>query len=169
MIEEVFLSIREMGKELKQRRNGEEIDYEYMTAPCGIPCFECKVNVEKPSLKTFLLSNGGKFLLFKKFNLKWNDSICRGCRAEEGRCKAVGFKEPCKVYACTHEKGIDFCYECDDFPCDHLHPYKNKALLLPHNTKVFNLCLIKKMGVQEWAKTKAKDVSEQYYKGKLHL
>jgi hypothetical protein len=35
--------------------------------------------------------------------------------------------------------------------------------------KVFNLCLIKKMGLEKWASEKAKSVRETYYKGKLKL
>jgi hypothetical protein len=38
---EIFQKIREMGKELKEKKRNEEIDYNYMTAPCGLPCFEC--------------------------------------------------------------------------------------------------------------------------------
>ena len=31
---ETFLKIREMGKEIKRKRQNEEINFEYMTAPC---------------------------------------------------------------------------------------------------------------------------------------
>ncbi len=37
---------------------------------------------------------------------------CGGCR-EEG-CL---FKE-CKVTACVKDKGLDYCYQCDEFPCN---------------------------------------------------
>jgi hypothetical protein len=39
----------------------------------------------------------------------------------------------------------------------------------PHNTKVFNLCLIKRMGLERWAEAKAKSVKDTYFKGKLKL
>jgi hypothetical protein len=39
----------------------------------------------------------------------------------------------------------------------------------PHNTKVFNLCLIKKMGLESWAQTKAQNVRDKYFKEKLRL
>jgi hypothetical protein len=38
---ETFMEIREMGKAIKRKRQNEEIDFESMTAPCGLPCFEC--------------------------------------------------------------------------------------------------------------------------------
>jgi hypothetical protein len=30
-----------MGKKLKERGVNDEIEYHHMTAPCGLPCFEC--------------------------------------------------------------------------------------------------------------------------------
>jgi hypothetical protein len=44
-----------------------------------------------------------------------------------------------------------------------MHPYADKAGALPHNIKVFNLCLIKKMGLEKWAKTKASEVRKIYF------
>jgi hypothetical protein len=76
---------------------------------------------------------------------------------------------PCNVYKCTEQKKIDFCCDCSDFPCDHLHPFADKANEVPHNTKVFNLCLIKKMGLEAWAKDKAKSVKKTYFKGKWKI
>ncbi len=55
------------------------------------------------------------------------------------------------------------------FSCDHLHPYADKASLVPHNTKIFNLCLIKKMGLDSWAKDKAKNVKDTYFKAAWKL
>jgi hypothetical protein len=41
--------------------------------------------------------------------------------------------------------------------------------ILPHNTKMFNLCLIKRMGVEAWAKDKARDVKHAYFHGKWKM
>ena len=41
MSTETLLKIREMGREVKRKRQNEEVDFDYMTAPCGLPCFEC--------------------------------------------------------------------------------------------------------------------------------
>jgi len=102
-------------------------------------------------------------------HLPMEKAMCNGCRNEKGMIGFLGMVEPCSAYKCTQKKGIDFCSECPDFPCDHLHPYADKASLVPHNTKVFNLCLIKKMGLDRWAKEKAKSVKDTYFKGKFKL
>ena len=67
------------------------------------------------------------------------------------------------AYECSQEKGLKYCGDCDQFPCDNLHPYADKANDLPHNIKVFNLCLINKMGLEEWAASKAAEVRKIYF------
>ena len=51
---------------------------------------------------------------------------------------------------------------------EHLHPYSDQAMK-PHNTKVFNLCRIKKVGIEAWAKHEAGGILDKYYYGKWTL
>ena len=138
------------------------MDYKYMTSPCGLDCFNCAVHmaVENEQLRA---------LIAEKLNISYEMASCRGCRSENGTMAFLGMTEPCNVFKCIQKKGIDFCSECSDFPCDYLHPYADRASERPHNTKVFNLCLIRKMGLEEWVKHKAKSVQDTYFKGELTL
>jgi len=138
------------------------MSYSHMTAPCGLDCFNCPLYLanENEKLRTAISNNLG---------IPVEQAVCKGCRNEDGTITAISMTEPCNVFRCTRDKGLRFCYECADFPCDYLHPYADMALQRPHNTKVFNLCLIKKMGLESWAETKAKSVKETYFKGKLKL
>lgn len=138
------------------------MDYLQMTSPCGLDCFNCRVYLAKDDET---LRAG----IAKYFNIPIEQAVCDGCRSENGTIGCLGMTEPCNVYKCITKKNIQFCFECDDFPCDHLHPYADKASQRPHNTKVFNLCLIKKMGLESWAETKAKKVSDTYFKGTFKL
>lgn len=138
------------------------MDYKQMTSPCGLDCFNCPMYLA-------IEDNKLKKAISRKKNIPLDKAMCRGCRNEKGTIAAFDMTEPCKVYQCIESKGIDFCHECPDFPCDYLHPYADKALEVAHNTKVFNLCLIKKMGLASWAKTKAESVGDTYFKGKLEL
>jgi hypothetical protein len=138
------------------------VDYFQMTAPCGLDCFNCplyRAN-EDPLLK---------IAIAKKLNIPTAKADCQGCRGENGDPPCHAMSGPCQVYRCIAQKELDFCYECEDFPCDHLHPYADKAADVPHNTKVFNLCLIKKMGLEKWAKEKAKQVKDTYFKEKWKI
>ena len=139
------------------------MNYLEMTAPCGLACFQCRYYLandneeDREVLNRDLRLNGIPAEIWP----------CKGCRNQKGVLEShklfFNRSEPCQPYKCTSEKNIDFCYECSDFPCDHLHPCADRATLVPHNTKVFNLCLIKKMGLESWAKHKAAAVHEAYF------
>lgn len=144
------------------KMKGGLMDYKQMTAPCGLDCFNCGVYLAGKD--EALRAN-----IAKRLGVPPEKVACKGCRNENGTIALIGMTEPCKVYKCISKKGMDFCFECPDFPCDNLHPYADMALQRPHNTKVFNLCLIKKMGVEAWATTKAKSVRDTYFKGTLKL
>ena len=104
-------------------------------APCGIYCKRC------PGVESF---------------------GCTGCRDRKGRI----LKFPvCKTYDCVTGKGYDFCYECKDFPCEMLQPIVNFEIFRQHNSKVYNLVMIKKLGVKEWDKI-CEDKTTLYYQGK---
>jgi hypothetical protein len=106
-------------------------------------------------------------LVSKKTGIPMEQAVCKGCRDASGKCPLEHMH--CNVYPCAEKKGVEFCCDCKDFPCDHLHPYADQATIAPHNTKVFNLCLIKKMGLESWAKDKAKSVKDVYFSGKWKL
>lgn len=136
------------------------MDYEKMTAPCGLACFNCVVYLAKDDIKI-------RKRVAKQFNIPLEKVYCKGCRAVKGKCPVVSME--CRVYPCAKKKGVKFCFECKEFPCDLLHPYADKADSLPHNTKVFNLCLIKRMGLKKWAKEKAKKVKKDYFEKKWQM
>ena len=138
------------------------MDYEWMTAPCGLDCFNCLMYLanENEELRTKISQNLG---------IPFEQAVCKGCREEVGKPDFLNWTGPCNVYMCITKRKLDFCYQCSDFPCDHLQPYADRASEVPHNTKVFNLCLIKKMGLESWAKTKARDVRHRYFKEKFRL
>jgi len=65
------------------------------------------------------------------------------------------------------KKGVEFCFECGDFPCGMLQPASDGAAKYPHNMKVFNLCRIRLVGVEKWAEEEALAIRKKYYTGKF--
>lgn len=67
----------------------EKID-SFLFAPCGMNCMVCYVHLK-------------------------NKKPCKGCLGEDtdkpDRCKN------CAIKNCTISKGLEYCYECSDFPC----------------------------------------------------
>lgn len=103
-------------------------------APCGLCCETCfaHVNGEIRRLSSRLKERLGNFHInakrfetllgdpiFKKYpDFKemldyFADAHCRGCRQEQ--CKLF---QNCGVRPCHQEMGVDFCYQCGEFPCD---------------------------------------------------
>ena len=102
-------------------------------APCGLNCEKCFAHVDgdirKYSLE--LKKALGNFAPYaKRFVTLLDDPVfknypafqkmldylasenCRGCRKEQ--CKLFS---DCGVRACHQDRQIDFCHQCDDFPC----------------------------------------------------
>jgi hypothetical protein len=130
-------------------------------APCGLSCEKCfaHANGEIRSLSIKLQEALGNFGVYaKRFETLMDAPIfkkypdfklmldylaaenCKGCRNEQCRL----FKE-CGVRSCHQEKQVDFCYQCEAFPCNHTQfdeqLYKTWVLV---NEK------IKKMGLEEY-------------------
>ena len=139
------------------------MDYGQMTAPCGLDCFNCHFYLARKDKEAMNMVEK----LSKEYDIPVDIMLCKGCRSHNGRIPlqkhVFGDAHRCAAYECSQGKGFEYCGDCDEFPCDNLHPYADKASDLPHNIKVFNLCLIKKMGLEEWAKTKASEVRKIYF------
>jgi len=128
-----------------------------LVAVCGLYCGACPVFKarEDRALAERIAQNIG---------IPIEKASCLGCRAEKGRIKHMG--EPvCPTYQCVEQKGLQFCYQCQDFPCLKLAPCADKAQTLPHNTKVYNLVLLQKLGLDKWLRM-APQLWSQYFRGK---
>ncbi|MDR3567755.1 MAG: DUF3795 domain-containing protein [Syntrophobacteraceae bacterium] len=102
-------------------------------APCGLSCETCFARVDGGihQLSRELREKLGNFSAYaKRFeNMleapvfeKYPDfeamldyfcsNNCNGCRSEQCRL----FKD-CGIRPCHQEKGVDFCFQCEEFPC----------------------------------------------------
>jgi hypothetical protein len=91
---------------------------------------------------------------------------CRGCRRQDGRHFHLP-KEGCATLDCVKAKGVVWCCDCADFPCAFLAPTADQANRYPHNMKVYNLCRIKKIGIERWIQEEAGSIRKKYFKGKF--
>jgi Protein of unknown function (DUF3795) len=138
------------------------MEYRQLTSPCGMDCFNCPAFLANEDMSV-------KRGISERFQLPLEAAKCEGCRNAKGKISFLGDNEPCDIFRCTSGKGIAYCFECTEFPCDLLHPHADQASTRPHNTKLFNLCLIKNMGLDEWAKNKALNVRKKYFNDKLRV
>jgi hypothetical protein len=100
-------------------------------APCGLSCRKCFAYTKGDigRLTTELQEALGSFDRyadrfsaflpvfknyphFKELLAYFTQADCTGCR--NGMCKYPD----CGVVACYQKKGVDFCFQCDEFPCE---------------------------------------------------
>ncbi len=126
-------------------------------AACGIDCINCPMHEKNitEDLKNRVAAMMGK---------DPDEMICHGCRSDK---RAAICPADCSTLTCSREKGVDFCFECPDFPCEKLNPASDRAERLPHNLKVYNSCRMKKMGPEKWLEEDAGPTTARYYKGKM--
>ena len=145
-------------KNLKGKaKNMNSVTKRSLTAPCGLDCFNCEIyekNITEEMKEQFAL----------KIKKDPEEVPCSGCRLENG-CRHLG--QPCETLKCIKDKGLEFCFECEEFPCVKLQPAREGSDRYPHNFKLFNLCRIKAAGVEKWAEEEAKLIRQRYYLGKF--
>jgi hypothetical protein len=100
-------------------------------APCGLNCVKCigfdEGDIKKHSneLKRLLGSFDNyaerfsnfipvfkNYSAFKELLNYFTQTNCKGCRQGDGKYPNCG------VASCCKQKGIDFCFQCDEFPCE---------------------------------------------------
>ncbi|MCF8075098.1 MAG: DUF3795 domain-containing protein [Desulfotignum sp.] len=129
-----------------------------LTAPCGLDCFNCDLYVEN-------LTDKLSGLIQEKLSIPEHEIACRGCRQQDGKHFHLG-PEGCSTLDCVKRKGVDFCFNCDDFPCLYLAPTADGAARYPHNMKMYNLCRIKQFGFEKWFK-ESDMIRKKYFTGKF--
>ncbi|UCH63159.1 MAG: DUF3795 domain-containing protein [Fidelibacterota bacterium] len=100
-------------------------------APCGLNCCKCyaysvgEIKIHSTKLQELLGSfdkyaeRFSAFLpifksypSFKELLQHFTKANCNGCR--KGTC----IYPDCGVITCYQNKGVDFCFQCDEFPCE---------------------------------------------------
>jgi hypothetical protein len=122
------------GSIMALKRNANLTRIKSRLAPCGLHCGKCfaftdgEINRLSKELKNALGSFDAyasrfvsmldepiflKYPAFEEMLEFFAKGKCGGCRKE----KCVIFKT-CKVKECSEKKGVDFCFECREFPCN---------------------------------------------------
>ena len=104
--------------------------------PCGLMCYTCPGfkdgAIKEYSAALLRLREGYREFLNKRLSEEYRYVLdehdkyieklkkdsnpgCPGCRKIDG--KGPGCIKDCFIPQCTEEHGIDFCAECDEFPC----------------------------------------------------
>lgn len=132
-------------------------DKKSLTAPCGLDCFNCDIHESN-------LTDEFAEMIHVKMGVPKEEIACKGCRQQDG--KHFHLPQGCATLDCVKAKNVEFCYECNDFPCPFLAPAADQAARYPHNMKTYNLCRIKKFGLDRWFQ-EAGQIRKKYFTGEF--
>lgn len=111
-----------------------------LAAVCGLYCEACTLFIATKEDPARLKG------LAARFHLSEEAVKCYGCRSD----KRGPYCEKCKMFSCAVERGIDFCIECDEYPCSDLKKFQSER---PHRAELWDdLKEIKAMGYKHWLK-----------------
>jgi len=109
-----------------------------LVAVCGLFCPACGI---------FIAQRGRleeRKRMAEDLQVPVKDLQCDGCRAE----KRFAYCETCTMQACAEEKGLDFCAECEEYPC---RPLKEFQAAMPHRIELWEAQIrIKEVGYEKW-------------------
>lgn len=132
---------------------------EKIVAPCGIDCFNCELYKEN-------VTEEFRDRMSASTKIPREMISCAGC-CNGNQCLFIQLGgKTCKTLDCVRKKGVDYCFQCDEFPCANLMPLADGAAKFPQNLKVYNLCTMKRIGVEAWIE-QAADIRKTYYNKKL--
>jgi hypothetical protein len=128
------------GENTMENRSKKEITPDIrLTAVCGLFCPSCTLYIgthEDPNRLEWLA---------ERFGCPVEDLECHGCRSEK---RALYCKTRCTFGTCAGEKGVDFCGECPEYPCEALKVFQAE---MPHRIELWNSHQrIQEVGYETW-------------------
>ena len=73
-------------------------------------------------------------------------SRCPGCAGE-------GFSEvhpPCGILSCCQRKGLEYCFECDEFPCKKFDSWGDSDSFITHRNYLADMEKAKRIGIEAY-------------------
>lgn len=87
-----------------------------MIAVCGLQCHKCDI-LEATNNPRIAQEIADWFKKERNEDVKVENIRCMGCKGD----RAGHWSPDCWILQCCVDKwGLDFCHQCDDFPCDRL-------------------------------------------------
>ena len=103
---------------------------EELIAPCGMNCAICSGYL---ALEHDVKSKGIRM------------AYCSGCRPRDKKCTFL--KKSCNLLLSGQ---VQYCYECQDYPCERLHHIDKRYKALYRMSMIENLEYIKKNGISQF-------------------
>ena len=107
-------------------------------------CYEGHVNVYKDNLTKERIEKLNRIIIFNEMLQElYNKPGCEGCQSNNG--EHGGCIAGCKIPKCSKEHDVNFCADCEEFPCRKICvPESIRQIWLDGNN------YIKEHGIEQW-------------------
>jgi hypothetical protein len=129
----------------------------WLISVCGLNCAVCDMR------QAYLGNTELRDEIVEWFKKERNEVVkpeqikCEGCRGSI----ELHWSPDCKMMLCAKKKGLQYCFQCKDFPCTILNKFSSDGV--PHHKKtVENMKAMKKIGIEPW-------IAEQKRKGQCEF
>lgn len=125
---------------MQKKENHSGDSEKVLAAVCGLYCEACTLFIATKEDPERLK------LLAARFQLSEEVMKCYGCRS----AKRGPYCQTCKMFSCAAERGIEFCCDCEDYPCNDLKQFQSER---PHRIELWDdLERIRDLGFKHWIK-----------------
>ncbi len=109
-----------------------------LAAVCGLYCGACSWFLATREDPGWLRRLGAQF------GYSEDESRCRGCRSDT----RLPYCRQCGLSACAAKRGIEFCSQCEEYPCGELRQFQSA---MPHRIELWaNLERVASAGHGQW-------------------
>jgi len=111
-----------------------------LVSACGLYCGACGIYLATQENETEKIVQYAMVL-----NQTYEETLCDGCNSKR---KSFHCSNKCTFIDCKQQKGVTFCCDCDEFPCNALNEFKSK---MPHRIDIINSQKrLKEIGLEKW-------------------
>lgn len=108
-------------------------------AVCGLLCNACGIYIATQENNLEHMQS-----IAARLQIPLEKVSCNDCRSEQ----LSAHRKDCQFRDCASKKGIEFCSQCPEYPCNQLTEFQSK---MPHRTELFHsLELLKEKGWENW-------------------
>jgi hypothetical protein len=110
-----------------------------LSAVCGLFCPSCTLYIGSTEEPERLRA------LAERFGAPVGAMECHGCRSAK---RGLYCEKVCTMRGCAEQKGVSFCGECPEYPCEELKAFKGQ---MPHRAELWeSLDQIGREGYEAW-------------------
>jgi len=119
---------------------------------CGLYCGACEILLAYKKAMELNKTAAWEDLPKEFSNHITEDEVkCLGCKTDT----VFAGCQRCPIRSCAREKGVEYCIECEFYPCELINQMKEQLIriksILPHTSGIIgNLKEIRKMGRTAW-------------------